>query len=159
MSITIEKVSYDRPKDARILEVVLTEWFKDPKDLNLTSPNMPYPFSFKKWVSMTYANQEIESFVIKSDDWIVGLGNLMFLTDSKRAHAFHIFVDKSYRRQGLAKKMMHYLETLAKEENMETMSLRVMPKNKPAIILYEKLGFKMLGPSKWGDMMMVKKLV
>ena len=63
MSITIEKVSYDRPKDARILEVVLTEWFKDPKDLNLTSPNMPYPFSFKKWVSMTYANQEIESFV------------------------------------------------------------------------------------------------
>ena len=48
------------------------------------------------------------------------------------------------------KKMMHYLETLAKEENMETMSLRVMPKNKPAIILYEKLGFKNVRTIKMG---------
>ena len=48
MAITIEKISYQNKKDARILEAVLTNWFKDPKELNLTSPNMSYPFKFKK---------------------------------------------------------------------------------------------------------------
>jgi hypothetical protein len=40
MAITIEKISYQNKKDARILETVLKNWFKDPKELNLTSPNM-----------------------------------------------------------------------------------------------------------------------
>ena len=65
MAITIEKISYQNKKDARILETVLKNWFKDPKELNLTSPNMSYPFNFKKWVALTDANQENHSFVMK----------------------------------------------------------------------------------------------
>ena len=40
--------------------------------------------------------------------------------------------------------MLQYLETLAKDDNMTTISINVMPKNKPAIKLYEKMGFKEL---------------
>ncbi|SVC26318.1 uncharacterized protein METZ01_LOCUS279172, partial [marine metagenome] len=76
MSITIEKVSYAHTKDARILEAVLDKWFQNPKDLNLTSPNMSYPFKFKKWVSTYYTQDPIDSFVIKSDSWIVGIGSI-----------------------------------------------------------------------------------
>ena len=142
MAITIKKISYHNKKDARILEAVLTNWFKDPKELNLTDPKMSYPFNFKKWITLTYANQEIHSFAIKSDDWIIGIGNLMIIPETKRAHALHIFIDPDYRQQGLTEKMVCHLESLARSEKMEFMTFRVMPKNKPAIKLYEKLGFE-----------------
>ena len=142
MAITIKKISYHNKKDARILEAVLTNWFKDPKELNLTDPKMSYPFNFKKWITLTYANQEIHSFAIKSDDWIIGIGNLMIIPETKRAHALHIFIDPDYRQQGLTEKMVRHLESLARSEKMEVMTFRVMPKNKLAIRLYEKLGFE-----------------
>ncbi|MBT3477848.1 MAG: GNAT family N-acetyltransferase [Candidatus Marinimicrobia bacterium] len=159
MSITIKKVSYTKPKDARILEAVMTKWFKNPKDLNLTDPRMAYPFSFKKWVAMTYANDDIHSFALVNEKWIVGIGNLMIIQDSNRAHALHIYIDKEYRGQGLGEKMMKYLESLAREKQIETMTLRVMPKNEPARKLYEKLGFELNGTSKLGSLMLEKKLV
>ena len=54
----------------------------------------------------------------------------------------HIFIDDNYRRKGLATKTIQYLETLARERKMKILSFIVMPKNKPAIKLYEKLGFE-----------------
>lgn len=158
MAITIEKISYQNKKDARILEAVLTNWFKDPKELNLTSPNMSYPFNFKKWVTITYANQEIHSFVIKSEDWIIGMGNLKIIPDTKRAHVYHIFIDPNYRQQGLAEKMVRHLELLGRSEKMEIMTLRVVPKNKPAVKLYKKLGFEETASSKRKGLSFEKKL-
>ena len=158
MAITIEKISYQNKKDARILEAVLTNWFKDPKELNLTSPNMSYPFNFKKWVTLTYANQEIHSFVIKSEDWIIGMGNLKIIPDTKRAHVYHIFIDPNYRQQGLAEKMVRHLELLGRSEKMEIMTLRVVPKNKPAVKLYKKLGFEETASSKRKGLSFEKKL-
>ena len=158
MAITIEKISYQNKKDARILETVLTNWFKDPKELNLTSPNMAYPFNFKKWVMLTDADQEIHSFVMKSEGWIIGIGNLRLVTDSKKAHAYHIFIDPEYRQQGLAEKMVHHLELLGRSEKMEVMTLRVVPKNKPAIKLYKKLGFEETASSKRKGLFFEKKL-
>ena len=145
MAITIEKISYQNKKDARILETVLKNWFKDPKELNLTSPNMSYPFNFKKWVTLTYAGQEIHSFAIKSEDWIIGIGNLRI-------------IDPEYRQQGLAEKMVRHLESLGRSEKMEVMTLRVVPKNKPAIKLYKKLGFEETGSSKRKGLLFEKKL-
>ena len=158
MAITIKKISYQNKKDARILETVLTNWFKDPKELNLTSPNMSYPFNFKKWVMLTDADQEIHSFVIKSEDWIIGMGNLKIIPDTKRAHVYHIFIDPNYRQQGLAEKMVRHLELLGRSEKMEIMTLRVVPKNKPAVKLYEKLGFEETASSKRKGLSFEKKL-
>ena len=149
MSITIEKISYQNKKDVRILEAALTNWFKDPKELNLTDPKMSYPFNFKKWVTLNYAEQEIHSFVI---------GNLMIIPDTKRTHALHIFIDPEYRQQGLAKKMVRHLESLGRSKKMKVMTLRVMPKNKPAIKLYEKLGFEKTGSSKRKSLLFEKIL-
>ncbi|MGY8780585.1 MAG: GNAT family N-acetyltransferase [Fidelibacterota bacterium] len=159
MSITIEKVNYNKPKNTRILEAVMNTWFKNPKDLNLTDPRMPYPFNFKKWVAMTYANDDIKSFALVNDKWIVGIGNLKLLPAIKRAHALHIYVDKDYRKRGLGFQMMDHLESLAQENKIETMTINVMPKNEPAKKLYEKLGFKMKGISKRGYLMLEKELV
>tara|TARA_B100001964_G_scaffold209179_1_gene242473 strand:+ start:143 stop:622 length:480 start_codon:yes stop_codon:yes gene_type:complete len=158
MAITIKKISYQNKKDARILETVLTNWFKDPKELNLTSPNMSYPFKFKKWVMLTDTDQEIHSFVMKSEDWIIGMGSLRIIPDTKRAHAYHIFIDPEYRQKGLAEKMVRQLESLGRSEKMEVMTLRVVPKNKPAIKLYKKLGFEETASSKRKGLFFEKKL-
>ena len=66
MSIKIKNISYKNTKDIRILETVLTNWFKNPKELNLVDPRMSYPFSFKKWVELSYKDSNIESFATKS---------------------------------------------------------------------------------------------
>ena len=158
MAITIKKISYHNKKDARILEAVLTNWFKDPKELNLTDPKMSYPFNFKKWVTLTYVEQEIHSFAIKSEDWIIGIGNLMIIPDTKRAHALHIFIDQKYRQQGLGERMVRHLESLGRSEKMKVMTLWIVPKNKPAIKLYKKLGFEETASNKRKGLFFEKKL-
>ena len=142
MSISIEKVSYRNMKDVRILETVLSNWFKNPKELNLIEPRMNYPFKFKKWVALTYKNSDIESFVLKENKWIVGIGNIILNENNKWAHALHIFIDEKYRKKGLATKMLQHLESLARYKKMRILTLRVMPKNVPAKNLYKKMGFE-----------------
>ena len=142
MPIIIEKVNYNNTKDIRILETVLTNWFKNPKELNLVEPRMKYPFNFKKWVTLTYKNHDIKSFALKENKWIVGIGNIIFNENNKWAHALHIFIDEKYRKKGLATKMLQHLESLARYKKMRILTLRVMPKNEPAINLYEKMGFE-----------------
>ena len=48
MDIIIENVSYQNKKNARILEAVLTNWFRNPKELNLVDPTISYPFRYNK---------------------------------------------------------------------------------------------------------------
>ena len=49
MSIKIKKIDFNDKNDSRILESALSNWFKDPKELNLVEPRLHYPFNFKKW--------------------------------------------------------------------------------------------------------------
>ena len=144
MAIKIEKVSYNNPKDLQLLKVILSEWFKNPKELNWIDPRIHYPFNFNNWVKLTYKNSEVNSFVLKKDKWVIGIGNIICNKKTKRAHALHIFIDPKYRAKGFATKMLKYLESIAKKEKMEKMTINVMPKNIPATKLYEKLGFREL---------------
>jgi len=154
MSIKIKNISYNNTKDIRLLAVVLTNWFNNPKELNLIDPRMSYPFNFKKWIEISYKESNVESYCCKDDKWIVGIGNIKLNQKSQKAHVFHIFTDPKYRNQGLAKKMLQYLENLAKNRKMKYLTINVMPKNKSAKALYEKLGFQKVKTSddKWEKM-------
>ena len=154
MSIKIKNISYNNTKDIRLLAVVLTNWFNNPKELNLIDPRMSYPFNFKKWIEISYKESNVESYCCKDDKWIVGIGNIKLNQKSQKAHVFHIFTDPKYRNQGLAKKMLQYLENLAKNRKMKYLTINVMPKNKAAKALYQKLGFQEVKTSndKWKKM-------
>jgi len=144
MSIKIEKVSYNNSKDRQVLKTILSKWFENPKELNWTDPRLNYPFNFNKWVELTYNDYNVKSFALKEDNWVIGIGNIILNKNTKFAKALHIFIDSKYRNKGLGTKMLKYLEALAKDDNMTTISINVMPKNKRAIKLYEKIGFKEL---------------
>ena len=154
MSIKIKNINYNNTKDIRLLDSVLTNWFNNPKELNLIDPRMSYPFNFKKWIEISYKESNVESYCCKDDKWIVGIGNIKLNQKSQKAHVFHIFTDPKYRNQGLAKKMLQYLENLAKNRKMKYLTINVMPKNKSAKALYEKLGFQKVKTSddKWEKM-------
>jgi len=159
MSIKIEKVSYNNSKDRQVLKTILSKWFENPKELNWTDPRLNYPFNFNRWVELTYKDNNVKSFVLKEDKWVIGIGNIILNKNTKFAHALHIFIDSKYRNKGLGTKMLQYLEALAKDDNMITISINVMPKNKSALKLYEKMGFKKLKSNGEQGLQLQKSLV
>jgi len=154
---TLEEISYSRKEDCRIMEAVLKNWFQSPKALNFVSPNLSFPFKFKNWVSVNYADMvdKITTIVLKQDDWIIGHISMRVIEDN--AHLFHLFIAPSNRKCGLATKLVNTIENQGKILGCKTFSINVIPKNNFAKKLYEKLGYKETQQSKSKWLIMEKK--
>jgi len=139
--LSIKEVSYNNPKDLRILKRCLTEWFRNPKDLNLTSPTMRYPFDFKQWTHNSYAGRETVTFILKKDDWIIGHMGLNIRKEKRLVHIFHLFIDRQNRGQSYSKLLVEKAISFAREKGFKTVSLFVLPNNEPAMNLYKSYGF------------------
>lgn len=63
----------------------------------------------------------------------------------ERAQITTIAVKNEYRRQGLSKKLMNYLDHLYLENQVEEISLEVRVSNVKAINLYQSFEFKKVG--------------
>jgi len=139
------------------MEAVLKNWFQSPKALNFVSPNLSFPFKFKKWVSVNYADMvdKITTIVLKQDDWIIGHISMRVIEDN--AHLFHLFIAPSNRKCGLATKLVNTIENQGKILGCKTFSINVIPKNNFAKKLYEKLGYKETQQSKSKWIKMEKK--
>ena len=57
----------------------------------------------------------------------------------------NVAVSSKYRRQGIAEAIISRLQERARERECHVISLEVRVSNTPAISLYEKLGFKIVG--------------
>ncbi len=143
--ITIASISYDNKKDVRILKACLETWFQNPKDLNLTSPSMRYPFSFTQWIAHSYNNKNTVSYVIKKDNWIIGHMSLQLNSLTNSVHLFHVFIDRDNRGKGYSKLLIGKAIAFAKDSNYGAITLYVLPKNEPALKLYRSYGFSETG--------------
>ena len=154
---TLEEISYSRKEDCRIMEAVLKNWFQSPKALNFVSPNLSFPFKFKKWVSVSYAEmvEKITTIVLKQDNWIIGHISMRVIENN--AHLFHLFIAPSHRKCGLATKLVNAIENQGKNLGCKTFSLNIVPKNDIAKKLYEKLGYKETHRSESHSIKMEKK--
>ena len=147
---TLEKISYSKKEDCRIIESVLNGWFQNPKTLNLVSPNLTYPFKFKDWVSKHYfkSSKPITSIVIKSKNWIVG--HISYRIEKNKVHLFHLIIDKNHREKGFAKKLIDHVEKkLVTENNINCITLNCVKKNEPAINLYQSIGYNIIKEKKY----------
>ena len=137
---TLEKISYSKKEDCRLIESVLKGWFQNPKILNLVSPALTYPFNFKDWISKNYNNSEtIISIIIKSKNWIVG--HISYRIEKDKLHLFHLIIDENFRRLGLAEILLLNVEKDCVLKQKDYITLNVSKKNKEAINLYKKLGY------------------
>ena len=138
---TLEKISYSKKEDCRIIESVLNGWFQNPKTLNLVSPNLTYPFKFKDWVSKNYfeKSKPITSIVIKIKNWIVG--HISYRIEKNKVHLFNLIIDEKFRNLGLAKLLIDKVERDCFLKKKDYITLNVLKKNEVAISLYKKSGF------------------
>ncbi len=61
------------------------------------------------------------------------------------ADMMNIAVDPSYRRQGIARKLVEHLVSALKESGNYQLTLEVRDSNEPAIGLYLSMGFRQVG--------------
>lgn len=139
--ITLERISYANPKHRKILTSCLSEWFSNPRDLNFTDPRMRYPFDFRQWVQTAYSDDNIETWVMKKNNWIIGYFSISLPPGSKTAKLFHVFLDPQFRGQGFGKKLVRFSEEKSIKNGCFALRLKVNPKNEKAIGLYESFGF------------------
>ena len=153
---TLEKISYSRKEDCRIMESVLKVWFQDPKTLNLVSPYLTYPFNFGDWLSKNYFNSQFKiiSLVIKKESWIIG--HVSYRIEKYKVHIFHLIIDKNYRRLGLAKKLISKIEEFCRDKQ-KTIILNILKKNKEAIDFFINLNYT-ITTSKNTNSIKMKKL-
>ena len=155
--ISISNISYKNDENLRVLTAVLSKWFKYPKTLHFTSPNLKYPFNINHWITSFYKEEKTETYIIKNKKWIIG--HLSVLIDKTRnsAHLFHLIIDDANRQKGYAEKLIRYVETQITENyNIQYITIKCVKKNVPAIALYQKMGFQKLKEKRW--MKMIKHI-
>ena len=157
--ISISAMSYKKKEDIRILSACLSNWFKNPKVLHFTSPNMTYPFNLKKWISLSYKEKNNKTIIIKIDDWIIGHLSIKEKKEQGSAHLFHLIIDPNYHRKGFAKKLILYAEELIKHDNIKKITLNVVRKNQAARQLYYSLGYADKERTRLGHIKMEKNLI
>lgn len=91
-------------------------------------------------------------------------------SDSKAFVAFYkklthvakltVGVLEDHKRQGIATKLIKFAEKWAKEKGVKRLELTVVTKNKPAVALFQKTGFKEEGTRKksMNEFLMAKTL-
>ncbi len=78
--------------------------------------------------------------VAKDGDTVIGCAGLRNMCGD--SDITNVFVKKEYRRRGIAEEMLKKLMTDSGKIGARNFTLEVRVSNKPAIRLYEKLGFK-----------------
>jgi len=149
--LSISNISYKNDESVRILTAVLSKWFSSPKTLHFTSPNLRYPFNINHWISTFYKEENIETYILKEGNWIIGHLSVKIYEDRNLAHLFHLFIDNENRHKGYAKKLIRYVEKniIAGRDDITAITLNCVKKNIPAINLYQSIGFQKLKEKKW----------
>ncbi len=101
------------------------------------------PWSYESFC-MEYADKNKFYFVAKTDDGkVIGYGGYAHILDE--GHIMNIAVTEAYRGKGVATAIVAKMIGSARENNIGAITLEVNDENKPAIFLYEKMGFKFSG--------------
>ena len=82
-----------------------------------------------------------------------GLLIMLLIDDHRRLGADEVYiemlgVDPAWRGQGVARQLILHAETVADAHHTGRLTLNVMSDNRPAIHLYQKMGFKKAKPEK-----------
>lgn len=110
--------------------------------MEIEKSSFPTPWSrwsFQREMSSRWISLPL---VAKLGDKVVGYAVAWFVGDE--IHLGNIAVHQNYRRRGIAQKLFQRLMEEAQAKKCAMITLEVRQSNRPAIALYEKLGFKQM---------------
>jgi ribosomal protein S18 acetylase RimI-like enzyme len=103
---------------------------------------------YLKFIRKEISRKSGDMFVAEMNNEIAGLLTVLIedneIEENEGCHLYvsDIVVGKSYRRQGIAEKLMVFAEKFAKERGIKEIHLGVLSKNTAAFNLYQKKGYK-----------------
>lgn len=103
-----------------------------------------YPDAWSKELFYSEINSKTgKFFVFIANRSIIGYAG--YWLGDKEAHITKFTVAPEFRRKGLGKLFMRYIFEKAKKDNAKEIVLEVRESNLPARLLYEKMGFQVIG--------------
>ena len=118
-------------------------------DLNNIKDNLISDFD--DFWNYSVFKSELESdsshyLVVKDNSKIIGFAGIKVILPD--ADIMNIVVKKDFRNQGIGSLLLKELINLSKSLNVKDLFLEVNEKNTPAILLYNKFGFKKISTRK-----------
>lgn len=120
--------TYLRPMQQRDLPAVYR--------LEEASQVFPWPHWFFRRILRRHAS----CWILEIDNEVIGFGILAM--EKGHAHIMNMCVASGYRRRGLGRRILLQLLTIAKKQHARKVWLEVRTGNRPARLLYRKLGFR-----------------
>jgi [ribosomal protein S18]-alanine N-acetyltransferase len=101
----------------------------------------------KRQIAYLLTDYNTIAFVAKADGDIAGfiIAQVEVEENTEFGHIITINVAQTYRRKGIAKKLLHEIEALLKQKGINECRLEVREDNHPAIKLYHALGYQTIG--------------
>ncbi len=99
----------------------------------------------KKHFAKKIRNHDNNGFVAIDNNKIVGFIGFSKGYFNKSDFLDWVFVDKKYRKSGIAEKLVKEFEKDAKKRRVKRVFSTTIMKNKPAINMHKKLGYKRAG--------------
>ena len=106
-----------------------------------------YPFPWTETIFRDCLRAGYSAWVLCTIDGSIGGYALMSMAVDE-AHVLNLCVDPTLQRRGYGHKMLKHLMRLARAAQATIVLLEVRKSNKPAIKLYESMGFQRLGVRK-----------
>lgn len=103
--------------------------------------NQSQPYPWPRWFFRKQLRSGAACWVVEQQDEILGFGIMVMV--KHWAHIMNMCVAPEYRRRGLGRRIMLHLLTMARQKHATHAWLEVRPTNRPAVLLYRKLGFRL----------------
>jgi ribosomal-protein-alanine N-acetyltransferase len=101
----------------------------------------------KRQIAYLLTDYNAVALVAKANNVIAGfiIAQIEIENDTLFGHIITINVSSSYRRKGIASKMLHEIEVIFKQKGISECHLEVREDNSAAIKLYQKIGYQKMG--------------
>lgn len=115
-------------------------------DAVLLMEQQSYPVPWTRGIFEDCLRVNYPAWVLTENDLLIGY--ILFSVGADEAHLLNICISPDHLRQGYAKALLLDRIELLKEKNVHTLFLEVRASSKPAIALYEGMGFKQMSVRK-----------
>jgi len=134
-----------------------------------SSPKEEGQLSDEEWKEKLHEPNDFKVFVEDNGRLVAKMEVEWNMREKVRhiAEVYGVYIDPTYRGQGLGKMLMDEIERLAKDHGIEKLWLDVVVTQEPAKKLYRKLGFREIGRTeksikvdgKYYDKLLMEKLL